>query len=100
MDYQTIVNLIVGPASGLVILLLAIYGLLKQWVVPKAFYEASNRRGHLLEEENSELNRAVVELTRQNTNLQIEVASLKIEVRHLQQQMTTYLGRQNVELGG
>ena len=73
-----------GPFALLAFLLVFVFAIAtKRFFVAMPFYEASEKRVTMLEEENSTLNKAVIELTGQNAGLHAHVEHLRAHVEQL-----------------
>ena len=82
-----------GPFALLVFLLLLFFAVAtKRYFVPLPFYEAAEARVAMLEEENSSLNSAVIELTSQNASLHAHVEQLRAEVQRLREEVARLAG--------
>ena len=84
-------QVITGSLGAVAFLCIALWLLLTGRVHPDRAYVAQVERVQLLENENSRLNGSVVELTHTNTQLQIDVATLKQEVTHLRGRLVKLL---------
>ena len=83
-----------GPFALLVFLLVLVFGLAtRRYFVPLTYFEASEKRVEMLEQENANRNDAVVDLTRQNGRLEGEVALLRQEVQGLRIEVARLSGR-------
>ena len=89
-----------GPFALLAFLLVFVFALAtKRAFVPLPFYEACEKRVIMLEEENSTLNKAVIEftaqtaaLTSQNASLHAYVEQLRTEVQRLREEVARITG--------
>jgi predicted nuclease with TOPRIM domain len=84
-------SVLTGSLGALAFLCIAVWALVTGVVHPDKAYQAQTERVKLLEGENSRLNESIVSLTEMNTQLQIDVATLKMEVVHLRQQLDRVL---------
>ena len=76
-------QVITGSLGAVAFLCISLWLLLTGRVHPDKAYQSQVERVRLLEGENSRLNGSVVVLTKMNTQLQVDVATLKQEIIHL-----------------
>ena len=93
MNPSDFTQLVLGPLGALVIMLAALYLLLRGQIVPQKTFDAELKRNTLLEQENTSLNHDIKELTKQNGQMAAELASLTTEVRYLRNEIEKLQGQ-------
>lgn len=77
-------ELALGPFAALVLCLVILYATFRlNLIVPQPYYEASEKRNAVLEEESEKLNALVMEHARRLGDSRVLNAELKSEVKHL-----------------
>jgi hypothetical protein len=90
IDLATLAPLITGSGGALVVLLAWIYAISKQWMVPGYVHMGSEKRIGVLEDENSNLNEAVIDLSKQNAGMEAKLTFLSQEVETLRVELKRF----------
>jgi hypothetical protein len=87
MELEVFTSVLTGSLGALAFLCVAVWALVNGVVHPNRAYQAQVDRVTLLQEENHHLNASIIELTNNNTELQVDLATLKAEVAYLRNQL-------------
>lgn len=86
MAQDALVQYILGPLGGFVVIIMVLGAIIRGTLVPRRFHDWVAKRNELLEVEHAELNEAVVRFTEQNTVLREEISALRMEIKYLNEE--------------
>lgn len=91
MSLDIFQSVLTGSVGALAFLCIAVYALVNGIVHPDKAYQSQVERVKLLEGENSRLNGSIISLTEANTELRIELATLKSDMTYMRSRLDRYL---------
>lgn len=80
-------NAISGTAGALAVLSLWVLSLLRRVQLPWYFFEASEKRNDVLEEEAQTHNQVIITLTMQNGEFKAQIEALRNEIQYLREEV-------------
>jgi hypothetical protein len=95
MSLEIFQSVLTGSLGALALLCICVWALVKGIVHPDSAYQEQVGRVKLYEHENTRLNASIVQLTETNTQLQVDVATLRKEVGYLNDRLTRALEARN-----